>query len=431
MSPSTETLRKALLGGRHHRGYIVRDPSTGTLHARPAHLADLAALIASCSDYDGHRALFFEVGREGEHLLSACIHKTRRGQAAGGIRFWDYTSVEDFIVDGLRLSRAMGQKCALAGLWWGGGKGVIARRPDIDHRNPDLRAKIYRDYGRFLSSLGGCYVGAEDVGTTPQDMAHVYSTTRHTTCIPPEYGGSGNPSQPTAKGVVVAMEAALAHLGLGDLSGKTIAVQGLGYVSRFMIEELFKRDVKQIVGVDIDPQAVALAHEATPQGNLDTKCVDAKDRSIFAQRADIFVPNAVGGVLNEHTIPLLNARIVCGAANNPLKHPQTDAATLHKRGVLYVPDFLCNRMGIVNCANEQYGVLANDPAIAAHLDRETPHGIYQRSLEVFRRSAERGRPPQEEADALASRLSDELHPVWGDRADRIIDSIVHSDWAND
>lgn len=426
---SPEAFVQALAAEGLTRAYLVTDLATRRLLPSHPSLEPLAAAVAAEADYRAHEGCFFELGRESGHLLSAFVHQTRRGQAAGGVRFWGYERLGDFVRDGLRLSRAMGQKNALAGLWWGGGKGVIARRPGTDHRDPDLRRAVYRDYGRFISGLEGVYVTAEDVGTTPADMAQVFATTRHTTCIPPELGGSGNPGVLTARGVVVAMEAALAYLDRGDLAGKSVALQGLGNVSGQMIEHLVRRGVKWIVGADIDDAAVADLRRRFPRAPLELRIAAPDDCSILAEEVDLVAPNAVGAVLNPRTIPTLRAPIVCGAANNQLERPDRDGAALSQRGVLYVPDFLANRMGIVNCANEQYGAFDGDPAVTAHLEKETPHGIYQRALEVFRRAEASGRSTAQEAELLADELAREDHPLWPGRGRQIIAHLVASGWA--
>ncbi len=386
------------------------------------------AMAADRRDYHQHRAVFVEVGVESEHLLTAFIHKTVRGQAAGGVRFWPYATIESLFRDGLRLARGMGHKNALAGLWWGGGKGVIARRPDVDHRNDDVRRGVYRDYGRFITGLRGCYVTAEDAGTTAPDMARIFETTRHTTCIPPTVGGSGNPSVLTAAGVVVAMEAGLHATGRGSLEGKIIVSEGLGNVARHMVGPLLDRGVARIIAADIDRHAIELAREMHPDARLDARLVEANDRSILFEQGDILAPNALGASLCSETIPRIAAPLVCGAANNQLADPERDAIALAARSIVYVPDFLANRMGIVNCANEQYGRLDDDPAILAHLSRDAPFGIFCRVVEVLRRSEASKKTPAAEAEQLAEELSNEPHPLWNDRGQQIIDALIDGEW---
>lgn len=426
---STDALLSAMNDATIRRASVITND--GTVVASHAALGSIADAIGEDTrDYHGHRAVFLAVGEESGHLLSAFVHKTVRGQAAGGVRFWGYATVEEMMRDGLRLSRGMGHKNALAGLWWGGGKGVIARRAGIDHRDAEIRAAVYRDYGRFISGLCGCYVTAEDAGTTPPDMARVFEATRYTTCIPAEVGGSGNPSVLTARGVVAAMEAALEAGGLGTLEGKVIASEGLGNVARHMIGYLLERGVAQVHGADIDEAAVEEARRMHPDERLHVRHVAADDSSVLATPCDVVAPNAVGATLNPRTIPLLRARIVCGAANNQLEEPARDAAAIAARDIVYVPDFLANRMGIVSCANEQYGVFDGDPAIMRHLDRDSPTGIHRRTLDVLERSRLSGRTPAEEAERLAETLSDEPHPIWGDRGGQIIDALVREGWAD-
>lgn len=420
---SPEELRDLLQREGVRLAYVVTR-TTGKMESSHPVLRSLADAIAASEDYGGHEGAFFTVGRDSGHLLAAFVHRTRRGQAAGGVRFWSYATLGEMVTDGLRLSLAMGQKCALAGLWWGGGKGVIARRPDVDHREADVRRRIYADYGRFLTSLRGCYVAAEDVGTTPADMAWIHSTTRHTTCIPPELGGSGNPSRLTATGVVVAMEAALEFLGRGTLTGKTVALQGLGNVASFMIGDLLDRGVGRIVGADVDAGRVDEVRRLYPEAPFEGRVVSPDDRTLLAEECDVLAPNAVGTCLNPDTIPTIRAPIVCGAANNQLARTKRDAGALKERGIVYVPDFLANRMGIVHCANEQYGVFEDDPAILAHLERDVPFGIYQRTLEVLRRAERTGTTPAGEAERMANELTQEPHPIWPDRGRQIIESLV-------
>ena len=426
----TKQLIDTLAEAGLHRGVLIWDQDAGTLQTtHPALNPIRDALLADERDFDAHEALFFEIGSESGHLLTAALHRTRRGQGAGGVRYWSYNSVEGFVRDALRLSRGMGRKNALAGLWWGGGKGVIARRADSNHHDPAVRAAVFRDYGRFISGLRGCYVTAEDVGTTPADMIHIHATTRFTTCVPPTLGGSGNPSILTARGVVVAMEAALQWLDRGDLAGKTVAMQGLGNVARYMIGDLLERDVARIIGVDIDPGSVQEARDRFPDPRLEARLIQAGDQSILAAEADVLAPNAVGGTLRPATIPNIRAPIVCGAANNPLEDPDRDARALHERDILFVPDFLANRMGIVNCANEQYGWIPTDPAVESHLDRDSEHGIHQRCLAVFERARESGATPMAEAERLADELSEQLHPIWGHRSQDLIRYLLESGWA--
>ena len=412
-------------------------------------LEPLANLLGNDQrDFDGHEGIFVQIAPGTGTLQGAFVHRTCRGQAAGGVRFWIYDTILDYLCDGLRLSKGMTQKNALAGLWWGGGKGVMARgtgaaasgihgrQPGmavggagVGTAEPSLRRQVYEEYGEFMTSLRGCYVTAEDVGTSPEDMAAIFSRSRFTTCIPPALGGSGNPSAPTALGVVRGMEAALAHLGMGTLEGKTVAVQGLGHVGEPLVGYLHERRVGRIIGTDIDPEREAALRRLFPGLDLDVRIVGRDDCSLFSEPADILSPNATGAVLGERTIPTIGAKIVCGAANNQLEDPVRDDLRLKERGILYLPDFLVNRMGIVNCADEQSGYVDHDPDFLRHLGTDWDNSIYNLSLRVLREAEASGRTPHRVAVELADARSFETHPISGHRGREIIRSLVASGWA--
>jgi leucine dehydrogenase len=304
----------------------------------------------------------------------------------------------------------------------------MARNPEIDTEDEDIRSYLYREYGEFISSLRGCYVTAEDVGTSVKDMSDVFSGTRFTTCIPSVLGGSGNPSVPTARGVVCGMEAALEFLDQGKLEGKTIAIQGMGNVGGPLIGFLLEKNVKKIQAWDIDPKLVNRVTAEFSNDKLEAATAARGDSSIFAAECDIFSPNATGAILNPETIPLLKAKIVCGAANNQLEHPIRDDRDLFERHIRYVPDFLTNRMGIVNAANEQYGYVKDDPLFERHLQKEWEHSIYQTTLQVLHKSCSTETPTAEIAMSLADRLSQEEHPIFGHRGRQIIASLVAENW---
>jgi leucine dehydrogenase len=388
------------------------------------------SLVANTRDYRAHQAVFLEVGAQTGALLGAFLHRTRRGQGIGGVRLWSYETVGSFMEDGLRLSLGMGRKNALAGLWWGGGKGVIARPPGQQHTDPAFRAKLFQDYGRFITSLRGAYVTAEDVGTTPEDMARIYEVTRFVSCAPESVGGSGNPSPATARGVVSAMEGALEELGLGDLNGKVIAMQGVGNVGGYMLPLLLERGVAKIIAADVSEEVVRALTQRHPTERVQIRTVALADREILAEPCDILAPNALGGVLNPESIARLRAKIVCGAANNQLLDPERDAGLLAERGIAYVPDFVANRMGIVNCANEQYGSLENDPAILRHFDRDWQGSVYRVTRAVLARAESSRSTSAAAANALADELAEQFHPIFPDRTAAIIRGLVEHGWAS-
>ncbi len=379
-------------------------------------------------DFNFHEGMFFQITKKYDTLQSAFIHRTNRGQAAGGVRFWAYNNVEDFFRDGLRLSKGMTHKNALAGLWWGGGKGVMAQNTNFNIKDPEIRNSIYQEYGEFITSLNGCYVTAEDVGTNVNDMANIFSKTRFTTCIPFNIGGSGNPSIPTARGVVAGMKAALNFLSGDTLKGKTVAIQGTGNVGTPLIKYLFDEKVKKIIACDIFESNVKKLKSEFRNKNLEVHLVDKNDTSILKVDCDILAPCATGAILNSKTIPEIKAKIICGAANNQLEDPIKHDLEIFKRKIIYVPDFLTNRMGIVNCANEQYGYVNDDQFIERHLEQNWNHSIYQTTLKVLSESKKTGKPTGNVAVHLADKLSKENHPIFGHRGEKIIESLIINKW---
>jgi glutamate dehydrogenase/leucine dehydrogenase len=428
LDSTVDDFRARLGEGGTRRAFFVGTGQSGTLRASHDFLEPLARTIAAERDFDAHEGLFFETGSATGALLSAFLHRTDRGQGAGGVRHWPYDSIGGLVRDGLRLSRGMGRKNALAGLYWGGGKGVIARQAGGRYKDVEYRRALYAEYGRFITSLRGAYVTAEDVGTTPPDIAAIFGTTRFVTCIPPDVGGSGNPSLATALGVVCAMEAALDHLGAGNLAGKRIAMQGVGNVGSAMIADLLERGVAGIVATDLDADQCAALGARFAGAPVRLSAVGRDDTSIFDEPCDIFAPNALGAILNPSTVPRLRCKIVCGAANNQLEDDRRDDRALRARGILYVPDFVANRMGIVSCANEQYGSLPHDPAILRHFGREWENSVYVVTRRILDEARTASVTATEAANALADALSLEPHPLFPHRSRAILDALVTERW---
>jgi len=423
-----EAFARLLLERGTRRVCFVGGPS-GRLEASVPWLAPLAQALAALPDTGAHEAVFLEVGPRTGCLFSATLHSTARGQALGGVRHWPYPSLAAFLRDGLRLARGMTRKNALAGLWWGGGKGVIARAPGTAFEDPEFRRTLYHEYGAFVTGLAGCYVTAEDAGTTPADMAAVQEATRFVTCAPPDVGGSGNPSLYTAAGVVCAMRAAWDALESRSLEGLRIAMQGAGNVGAAMIELLLEQDVAGIRVAELSGERRRAVLDRFGGERVEVVQVEAEGPGILAAPCDVLVPNALGSVLGPKTIPHVRARLVCGAANNPLEEEIRDGAALHARGVAYVPDFLANRMGVVHCANEQYGVLPHDPAVERHLSDDWAHAIAPTTRRVLARAADEGIPPVAAAHALADELAAQPHPIWPGRGRTIVERLLAGGWA--
>ncbi len=364
-----------------------------------------------------HEAVFLAVGPESGALLGAFIHSSVRGQAQGGLRRTPYVDVASFLRDGMRLSWGMSRKNALAGLWWGGGKGLIAGPKDP---SPEQRRQLYLEFGDFVTSLQGCYVTAEDAGTHPEDVATVFERTRFVTCVPEDRGGAGNPSPATAAGVVCGMEAALQTGGGAGLVGRRIAMQGLGNVGSTMVDLLLARGVDSIVASDISAERCGELAERWRDAPVEVRLTEPGDPHIFLEPCDVLVPNAMGGVIGPDTIPKLQTALVCGAANNPLLREDRDGAALKERGIQYAPDFVVNRMGIVYVANEQYGRVDDDALIGRHLDPDWEHGIPAVIERIFREARQEDITPIQAANRLAAERCQEPHPIFGHRTREIL-----------
>lgn len=270
------------------------------------------------------------------------IHDTTLGPALGGTRMWTYDSEEEAIEDALRLAKGMTYKNAAAGLNLGGGKTVIIGDPKKD-KNPEM----FRAFGRYIQSLNGRYITAEDVGTTVDDMDLIHMETDFVTGISPEFGSSGNPSPVTAYGVYKGMKAAaMAAFGSDSLTGRTIAVQGVGNVAFNVCKYLHEEGANLIV-TDINNEAVDRAVDA-----YGAKAVDPND--IYSVECDIYAPCALGATINDETIPQLKAKAIAGSANNQLKHPE-HGDIIHEKGIVYAPDYVINSGGVINVADELQG----------------------------------------------------------------------------
>ena len=308
------------------------------------------------------------------------IHSTTLGPALGGTRFWNYATDEEAIVDALRLARGMTYKNAVAGLNLGGGKSVIIG--DNKMRNREM---IFRAHGRFVESLGGRYVTAEDVGTSPSDMDYVFNETKYVAGLA---GRSGDPSPVTAHGVFRAIQASAKHkLGSDDLAGKTVTLQGCGHVGYYLAKELTKAGAKLIV-TDIDPEKVRAVVD-------ETKAKPVAPEEIYSQKADIFAPCALGAIINDKTIPQLKVAIVSGGANNQLAE-ERHGDILEEKGILYAPDYVANAGGVINVYSELAGWDATRSLRKAD-------EIYNTTLGVFEIAEKDGIPTYRAADRLAER----------------------------
>ncbi|GGB80241.1 Glu/Leu/Phe/Val family dehydrogenase [Knoellia flava] len=316
------------------------------------------------------------------------IHDTSLGPALGGTRFYPYATHDDALADVLRLSRGMSYKNAVAGIPHGGGKAVIIGDPTTD-KTPEL----LRAFGRFVESLGGRYVTACDVGTYVQDMDVVAETTRWATGRSPENGGAGDSSVLTAFGVFQGMRAAAQHLwGEPTLKGRRVGIAGVGKVGRILAGHLLE-DGADVVVTDVNASAVDALLVAHP-GIEVVGDVAALVRSDI----DVYAPCALGGALDDDTVDVLRASVVCGGANNQLvtEGEGGTADRLVARGITYCPDFLVNAGGVIQVSDELRG-------FDFERAKRGATAIFEHTLEVLRTADERGESPAAAADHIAER----------------------------
>ena len=342
--------------------------------------------------------LFSQIGTMGHEQIVVChdkasgyrgiiaIHDTTLGPALGGTRFWSYGSDVEAITDALRLSRGMTYKNAVAGLNLGGGKSVI-----IGDNKTTSREMLFRAHGRFVESLGGRYVTAEDVGMSEERMKVIAQHTRHVSGLPAAEGAAGgDPGPYTALGIYLGVKAAATRaLGATDMKGVRVAIQGVGSVGGGLAR-LLERDGAALTLADVNSaRAEALASE------LGATAVPAD--AILQADADIVSPNALGAILTEQSIAALKAKVVAGGANNQLARPE-DGRRIHDRGILYAPDYVINAGGIINVGLEYLGH-GDEAEVRARIAR-----IPDRLNEVWNESERTGQPAAEVADAIAKRL---------------------------
>lgn len=326
----------------------------------------------------GHEQLMIGHDKSSGYRGIIAIHDTTLGPALGGTRFWRYASDEAALVDALRLARGMTYKNAVAGLNLGGGKAVMIG----DNRTRE-REMLFRAHGRFIDSLGGRYITAEDVGTSTTDMDFVHMETDHVVGLAAR---SGDPSPVTAHGVFRAIQAsARARWGTDDLTGRHVVLQGCGHVGYYLASELHDAGASLTV-TDIDAERVRRVVDLTGARVVETD-------EIYGVKGDIFAPCALGGVINDDTLPHLKVEIVAGAANNQLLE-ERHGVELERRDILYAPDYVANAGGVINV----YGELRN-------WDRERAlrkaDEIYDTILKVFDIAREEGVPTYLAADRLA------------------------------
>ncbi len=337
-------------------------------------------------EYDNHELVAYHHDPQSGLNAIIAVHSTRLGKGLGGCRMWPYASEDEALTDVLRLSRGMTYKAALAGLPQGGGKSVILGDPRRDKTPGMMRAM-----GRFVDTLGGRYVVAEDSGTSVPDIKLMAEHTRHvgglTDATAAASGRSGDPSPSTAYGTFVGIKACvrwrLRHDSLRDLR---VAIQGVGNVGYRLAKHLHEAGAKLWV-TDIHAPAV---ERCVKEFGATAVSMD----EIFAVPADVFAPCALGAIINDNTLPQLKAPIIAGAANNQLAEKRHGQA-LTERGILYAPDYVINAGGIIEIFYEEGGDY-DEHKVREHLER-----IGKTLTTVFKRAQEEKRPTGEIADRMA------------------------------
>ena len=339
--------------------------------------------IFGMREFDGHERVVFAHDEATGLRSIIAIHSTALGPAAGGCRMWPYVSTPEAVTDVLRLSRGMSYKNALAGLPFGGGKAVI-----IGDSRKSKSAELFQAYGRFVGSLGGRYITAEDVGTTTGDMEQVANVTSFVSGLGRKAGeAGGDPAPKTALGVFLGLKAAVKfRLGRSDLEGLSVAVQGVGGVGYHLC--------RLLAGEGAKLRVADVRRAATQRVSDELNAVAVPVDSVLTEEVDVLAPCALGAVLNAHSIPAIRARVIAGAANNQLAE-EKDGTALQAVGVLYAPDYVVNAGGIISVAREY-----NGGATEAQVTSEI-QGIPGRLTEIFERARREGRATNAVADEIA------------------------------
>ena len=350
----------------------------------------------SAGEADHEQVVFCQDSRTGLRAIIG-IYSTALGPGLGGTRFYPYGSEDEALADVLRLSRAMAYKNALAGLDHGGGKAVIIGDPARDKTEPLLRA-----YGRFVSSLGGRYITACDVGTRSEDMDIIARECRWVTGRTTANGGAGDSSVLTALGVMHGLRAAAEHVwGSTSLRGRTVGVEGVGKVGHRLVDHLIEAEATVVV-CDVSSAAVDAARARHPE----VRAVDGIG-ALLAEQLDVLSPCALGGTLTDQVADVLTARIVCGAANNQLAHHGIEKL-LADRGIVYAPDYVVNSGGVIQVADELAGFNFDRAAAATRQ-------IFTSTAKVLSIADAEGVPPSVAADRMAERrMADvgRLRGIW-------------------
>lgn len=332
-------------------------------------------------EFDNHEQVVFCHDQESGLKAIIAVHDTTMGPSLGGTRMWNYASSDEALTDVLRLSRGMTYKSALAGLPLGGGKAVI-----IGDAKTDKTEALFKSYGRFINSLNGKYITAEDVNIRTTDIAVVATQTRYVAGTAEK---AGDPSPHTALGAFLGLKAAVKHaLNKDDLSGVKISIQGLGAVG-FGLAEYCAKDGAELFVTDVNQEAVdrAVKELAATAVGID---------EIYDQDVDVYAPCALGATINDDTLQRIKAKVIAGSANNQLATPEHDQK-VKDMGILYAPDYVINAGGVIHVCSEAASFSNEETAARVR-------NIYNTLDKIFTRSKEENRPTGEIADEMAREI---------------------------
>jgi leucine dehydrogenase len=351
---------------------------------------------------EGHEEVVFFSDASCNLKAIVAIHDTTLGPALGGTRMWNYKSIDEAITDVLRLSKGMTYKAAVSGLNLGGGKAVILGDPNVDKSEA-----LFRSYGRFLESLNGRYITAEDVNIGVEDIEHIFTETNSVVGVAKTHGGSGNPSPYTARGVFRGMEAsAMKVFGNRSLKNRVIALQGAGSVGRHL-GEILQNNGAKVFFTDINAKNIELFKEVVPGAEY------VSPEEIYDVECDIYAPCALGATVNDQTIDRLRCKIVAGAANNQLAETR-HGDILREKNILYAPDYLINAGGVMNVSIEFEGW--SDTKATRMVDT-----IFDTTMKIFKMSDEHDIPVYKATDLLAEKRIDSIKKIQG----RYLGNVAH------
>lgn len=345
-------------------------------------------VVERMSEYNHEQLLFCNDNDTGLKAIIA-VHNTVLGPALGGTRMWHYKNELEALNDVLRLSRGMTYKASISGLNLGGGKAVIIG-DSKKHKNEAL----FRRFGKFVNSLGGKYITAEDVGISPRDMQWTNMETDFVTGLP---GKSGDPSPVTAYGVYMGMKACMKErFGNDSLEGKKVSVQGVGHVGEYLVEYITKEGAEVYV-TDINEKLLKnvadkyKVHVVAPQ-------------EIYDLDVDIYAPCALGATVNDETLNRLKCSIIAGAANNQLADEVKHGEAVMKKGLIYAPDYMINAGGLINCYSEL-------KSTSREQTMEKAAEIYDTTMSILQRSKEENIPTYLVANKMAEERIEKIGKV--------------------